>query len=393
MGVRLSDFIRSNLDGIIAEWENFARSLNPGSSMTTLQLKDHIEQILSFIARDLEAPQSASEQFDKSRGLADSLPAADTAAETHGILRHDDGYDIMEMVSEYRALRASIIKLWTEKNKNLSDEDVIDLTRFNESIDQALAESVVKFAQKVDQSKDLILGVLGHDIRSPLATIHMSAEILKRTSNPDERHMTLLTQIESSTARVRSIVTDLLDLAKARLGTGIPLIRAPMSLSDLCVSIVEEMRVQHPDRPIVLQVEDDVRGDWDATRLGQVLSNLLSNAMQYGLAGSTVKFTLAQSAKTVLVSVHNNGDAIPPTHLESIFESFTRAPGRGDPLTGESQNLGLGLFISREIVNAHGGSINATSTQADGTTFSIRLPKTKVSSGFPLNAQRFSIGE
>lgn len=375
MGVRLSNFIRNNRDGIIAEWENFARSLSPGSSMTTLQLKDHIEQILSFIASDLEAPQSASEQFDKSRGLAAIVPAPDTAAEIHGTLRHDDGYNIMEMVSEFRALRASIIKLWTRQNKTLSDKDVIDLTRFNEAIDQALGESVVKFSQKVDQSKDLLLGVLGHDIRSPLATIHMSAEILKRTSNPNERHMTLLTQIESSTARVRSIVTDLLDLAKARLGTGIPLIRAPMSLSGLCVSIVEEMRVQHPDRPIDLQVEDNVKGDWDATRLGQVMSNLLSNAMQYGLAGSTIKVTLAQAATTVLISVHNNGDPIPRTHLESIFESFTRAPGRGDPLTGESQNLGLGLFISREIVNAHGGSISATSTQAEGTTFSIRLPR------------------
>ncbi|HTN40196.1 MAG TPA: ATP-binding protein, partial [Asticcacaulis sp.] len=123
--------------------------------------------------------------------------------------------------------------------------------------------------------------------------------------------------------------------------------------------------------------EVDVRGNWDATRLGQVLSNLLSNAMQYSLAGSTIKVTLARSTETVLISVHNNGAPIPRTHLESIFESFTRAPGRGDPLVGESQNLGLGLFISREIVNAHGGSISATSTQADGTTFSIRLPKTQ----------------
>ncbi len=103
-----------------------------------------------------------------------SGPGPDTAAEVHGTVRHDNGYNIMEMVSEYRALRARIIKLWTNQNRLLSDEDVVDLTRFNESIDQALSESVAKFSEKVDQSKDLLLGVLGHDIRNPLATIHMS---------------------------------------------------------------------------------------------------------------------------------------------------------------------------------------------------------------------------
>lgn len=371
----LSEFIKSNKNDIITEWENFARSLSPASGMTTLRLKDHIEQILRFIARDLEAKQSLAEQFDKSRGLGDSPPAPDTAAEIHGSLRHDDGYDIMQMVSEYRALRASIIKLWTRQNRNLSDKDMTDLIRFNESIDQALAESVVTFSLKVDQSKDLLLGILGHDIRSPLATIHMSAELLKRTSAPIERNLILLNQIESSTARVRNIVTDLLDLAKARLGSGIPLIRAAMSLSDLCRGIVDETRIQHPDRSIVLDADPNVNGNWDAVRLGQVLSNLLGNAMQYGREASPVTVKLVVDAKTALVTVHNEGDPIPGTHLERIFDSFTRAPGSDDGQVDGTQNLGLGLFISREIVKAHGGTISATSDRLIGTTFRVTLPR------------------
>ena len=371
----LSQFIQSNRSDIISEWENFASSLSPASGMTTLQLKDHIEQILRFIAADLEAEQSPTEQFDKSRGLGDPTPAPDTAAEIHGSLRHDDGYDIMQMVSEYRALRASIIKLWTRQNRSLSDKDMADLIRFNESIDQALAESVVTFSLKVDQSKDLLLGILGHDIRSPLATIQMSAELLKRTSAPNERNLILLNQIESSTARVHSIVTDLLDLAKARLGSGIPLIRGPMSLSDLCRGIVDETRIQHSDRSIVLDAEPDVSGNWDAVRLGQVLSNLLGNTMQYGAEGSPVTLKLAVDAKTATVTVHNAGDPIPRTHLERIFESFTRAPGTDDGPVHGAQNLGLGLFISREIVNAHGGTISAISDYLIGTTFKVTLPR------------------
>lgn len=371
----LSQFIRTSSKDIIGEWENFAQSLSPASGMTRLQLKDHIEQILFFIARDLEAPQSSKEQFDKSRGLADLQPAPDTAAEIHGTLRHDDGYDIMEMVSEYRALRASIIKLWTRQNNVLSDKDVIDLTRFNEAIDQALAESVVKFSQKVDQSKDLLLGVLGHDIRSPLATIHMSAELLKRMETPNERQLVLLTQIESSTARVRSIVTDLLDLARARLGTGIPLIKAPMSLSELCLGIINEMRIQHPERPFDVKIEAEVKGNWDRIRLGQVISNLLGNAVQYGRQDTPITVTLKSTASAVHISVHNHGEPIPRSHLESIFESFTRAPASGDSAEPAPQNLGLGLFISREIVNAHGGTISAISGKTEGTTFSIQLPR------------------
>ena len=266
----LAEYIRANKATIPAEWENFARSLNSASGMTKLQLKDHIDQILTFIARDIDAVQSPAEQFDKSRGLAPETPGPDTAAELHGTLRHEDGYDIMEMVSEYRALRASVIKLWTSQNKLLSDGDVVDLTRFNEAIDQALAESVVTFSQKVDQSKDLILGVLGHDIRSPLATIHMSAEILKHISSPNEREAVLISQIETSTLRVRAIVGDLLDMAKASLGTGIPLKRGHMSLSSLCSGIVAEMRVQHPERAFDLYIAQDITGEWDGVRLGQV---------------------------------------------------------------------------------------------------------------------------
>lgn len=342
--------------------------------MTNLQLKDHIEQILSFIADDIEVSQSADAQFDKSRGLVGRSDESETAAEVHGALRHDDGYNVMEMVSEYRALRASVIKLWTTENKVLTDNDVLELTRFNEAIDQALAESVVKFSQKVDQSKDLLLGVLGHDIRSPLATIHMSAELLRKMDSPNERAKALITQIETSTMRVRNIVTDLLDLAKARLGTGIPLSRSAMSLSDLCVGIVDEMRIQHPDRAFNLTIAPDIRGYWDNVRLGQVLSNLLNNAIQYGKPGSPISVRLEDGPSSVTLAVHNEGDPIPRTHLESIFESFSRV-GSPEGTVRKPHNLGLGLFISREVVNAHGGRIHATSEAKEGTTLTIMLPK------------------
>ncbi len=372
----LAEFIRANIPAITAEWEAFARSLKPASGLSRLRLKDHIGEILAFVARDIEAPQTPAEQFDKSRGLTEDASAPDTAAEVHGELRHDDGYDIMEMVSEYRALRASIIKLWTRTNKTLSDDDILALTRFNEAIDQALAESVVKFSQKVEESKDLLLGILGHDIRSPLATIAMSASVLKLIGAPNERQSILLAQIETSSQRVRDIVADLLDLAKAKLGAGLPLKCADMSLSDLCEDIVAEMRVQNPARRFDVTLDGDIHGHWDKIRLGQVVSNLMGNAVQYSPPGSPVAVTLTQETGGVVLSVHNTGTPIPRAYLERIFQSFTRAPGTAPGPGGETQNLGLGLFISREIVNAHGGTVSAISGKMEGTTFSVRLPYT-----------------
>jgi len=156
--MRLSAFIHENKELIIGEWENFARTLAPAANMSRLQLRDHVDAILSFVVKDIESSQTSSEQVRKSHGKSDNPEESkDSAAEIHGDIRQDEGFDIIQMGSEYRALRSSIIKLWTRVQRVLSDEDVLDLTRFNESIDQALAESVVRFVKKVDYSRDLLL--------------------------------------------------------------------------------------------------------------------------------------------------------------------------------------------------------------------------------------------
>lgn len=177
--MRLSDFIRENRPAIIQEWQDFARTLQP--YLTDLELDDHIDEILSFIADDIESSQTIVEQFEKSQGRQiDQSPGIDTAAQTHAVARHKDGFDIVEMISEYRALRASVTKLWSVERNVLTDEDVADLGRFNEAIDQALAESVVRFTLNVEKAKDLLLGVLGHDIRSPVAAIQSGADLMPR---------------------------------------------------------------------------------------------------------------------------------------------------------------------------------------------------------------------
>jgi hypothetical protein len=140
--LRLADFIRLNTEPIVEEWINFARTRTPASEcMTKLALRDHIEEILNFVADDLESPQTKQEQVEKSHGLGpDDSPFAQSAAEIHAALRFTDGFDIDQMVSEYRALRASVVKQWTAHNQVLPATDLEDLTRFIEAIDQAISE-------------------------------------------------------------------------------------------------------------------------------------------------------------------------------------------------------------------------------------------------------------
>jgi len=153
--MRLADFILDNLEPILQSWEDFAKTI-PSTSpqMDVDALRDHAEQMLRTIAEDLRTRQSATEQVDKSIGKANKGDGK-TAAETHAILRHDAGFSINEMVSEYRALRSSVLRKWLQEIKSGTDFEVEDMTRFNEAIDQALAESVTNYSRTVTSTRNI----------------------------------------------------------------------------------------------------------------------------------------------------------------------------------------------------------------------------------------------
>jgi signal transduction histidine kinase len=373
-GIRLADFIRENTDPIVSEWETFARTLVPAANdMTPLALRNHIHEMLTFIISDIESPQTGFEQTQKSRGIKEKS-STPSAAEQHAALRLAGGFDIDQMVSEYRALRASVVKLWSVANREMSNIDVIDLTRFNESIDQELAESVSSYTQKVNYSKDLLLGILSHELRTPLNVITMSAQLLLNLGALDERQNMLTSQIGESTARITQIVNDLLDVTRARFGSGLPINRTSMDMGFVSQQLVDEIQTTHPTRTINLDVSGDMKGEWDKARIGQVLSNLIGNAIQYSFKDSPIDVKVKGKAEEVLLSVHNQGVPIPSEKLETIFDSLARAAiDEGDHPV--SVNLGLGLYITKDILVSHGGMIEVTSSEEDGTTFTAKFPR------------------
>jgi len=373
-GMRLADFIRENAQQIVSEWESFARTMAVADHhMTPLALRDHIHEILAFVVSDIETPQTGSEQKQKSRGekKKNSPP---TAAETHAALRLAAGFDIDQMVSEYRALRASVIKLWSKANTSMNGADITDLTRFNESIDQELAESVSHYTQKVSYSKDLFIGILSHELRSPLNVISMSIRLMLNMGALAERQAMLATQISESTSRITEIINNLLDVTRARFGSGLPIIRATMDIGFISRLLVNEVQAAHPTRTINLSVSGNLKGKWDKARIGQVFSNLIGNAIQYGFRDSPIGVMVRGAPHEVIVSVHNEGIPIPPGKIEGLFDALTRAvTDSGDH--PEAVNLGLGLYITKEIVISHGGTIDVASSEEDGTTFTARFPR------------------
>ena len=167
--MRLSQFIVENVDRIVDEWEQFAATITPAAeTMDSAALRDHAKAILLAASRDMVTAQTASEQQAKAEGEGPAkTPSLDHASASHGELRHAVGFDLVQMTSEFRHLRACVIRLWVKSVESPDQNHLHDMIRFNEAIDEALAESTAAYAEQVNRSRDIFLAILGHDLRAP----------------------------------------------------------------------------------------------------------------------------------------------------------------------------------------------------------------------------------
>lgn len=374
--VRLADFIVRDMDRIVAEWDAFAATQLPAAAdMTSSALRDHAREILEAIAADLTTTQTLAQQDAKSKGLAPIIPGApETAAQTHALLRAQSGFNINQLAAEYRALRASVLRLWMDAcpPDELHLDDVI---RFNEAIDQALIESINFFTQRVDQARDLLLGMLGHDMRSPLQTIHMTATYLAAL-NAGAAISDAAERLIHSGSRMKALLDDLVDFNRTRLGLGIKIVPEPIDLASLFTDELQQLRAAHPEHRIELHVTGDVQGLWDGPRLEQVLGNLVENAVKYGAPDTPIRVHVRGEDNEVRFEVRNSGAPIGRAKLEQLFDPLKRGLDQEDVPTARDHgdSLGLGLYIVREIALAHRGKIEARSDEKE-TAFVVSLPR------------------
>jgi PAS domain S-box-containing protein len=226
--------------------------------------------------------------------------------------------------------------------------------------------------QKLRQTaefRERLLGIVSHDLRNPLNAILLSAHALLNSGCVPPHHLKCVHRIVTSAKRMERMIADLLDFTRGRLGSGLPMTPRPANLRHICQHVLEELGAGNPQRELRLSARGDCQGEWDPDRLAQLLGNLGKNALDYSPEESPVDFVLRDEGDTVCLEVHNGGPPIPEDQLPHIFDPFRRAH------RGSHSGLGLGLYIVDQIARAHGGRVTVRSTGAEGTTFSVRLPR------------------
>jgi signal transduction histidine kinase len=373
--MRLYEFIPQNMERILQEWENFAREIWPGDLPNIRILRDHAEEMLLSIVADMQTPQSDHQRWKKSTGdgnQSSGSKSVDRSSARHAASRVQSGFDLRALVSEFRALRASILHQWSLEPDADTANKLEDMTRFNEAVDQLLAESIVSYAERVDHSREIFLGILGHDLRSPLSAVSMLAALLEEHAELSGLPLKMASQIAVSVKAMERMITDLLDFTGTRLGATMTVTRQPMDLEQLGREVVEELRTINPSREFTYEVNGNARGEWDPIRLRQLISNLLGNAVQHGFPSTPIELFINDQGDDIVLGVRNQGTPIPRDSQAIIFDPLRR--NSSEELARPAGSIGLGLYIAREVAAAHGGAINVSSG-AEETVFLVRMPR------------------
>ncbi|MES2830582.1 MAG: HAMP domain-containing sensor histidine kinase [Pseudomonadota bacterium] len=374
--MKLFDFINSKMEEIIGEWQGFARTLNPAAdAMSDLALRDHARGILQAIAIDIKTQQNANQQAEKSKGLAADEGDPRSAASVHGALRQASAFSLLQLSAEYRALRATVLRLWLPSIDALSADTVQEMIRFNEAIDQALAESIVTYSAKTDETRELFLAILGHDLRAPLSTMTLAGEMLKREEVGREQVTKIGVKLRRSSLLMSNMVADLIGFTRTQLGKGMPLALKQADFISVCKAALEDAASTHSEVTYAMHASDAIEASFDPDRMHQLLTNLLVNAGQYCAPGRAVSLDVSCDDDTITFEVINYGLPIPEDALESIFKPLVQLATTGIDDTRLGTSLGLGLFIAREIAISHGGTIKVRSSASDGTLFTVSFPR------------------
>lgn len=369
--MRLADFIERNSEGILERAVAFAETQAPaGAVFSVKDLRNHLPQILQAIVGDLRTPQSAREQHAKSEGRAPVKTGPESAATYHGRTRAIAGFGINQMVAEYRALRASVLRLWAA-DRALVTESIEDVVRFNEAIDQAVSESLAEYSSEVESWRQIFLSAVGHDLRGPLSAVVLSADALVKATR-DTPYARKADRILSGGRRMAKLLDDLLDYSRSKLGDGMTIRRQDCDLGEAIGEEVELLRAALPDISLRYAASGDTRGRFDTSRVREAVHNLVTNAAKYGEDGEDVAIGVEGHPDLVRVTVSNAGAPLSEDAQRVLFDPLRRGALKASH--DEHASLGLGLFLVHEIALAHDGRIDVGS--ADGvTTFSMSLPR------------------
>jgi sigma-B regulation protein RsbU (phosphoserine phosphatase) len=262
-------------------------------------------------------------------------------------------------------------RMWLSTKGVLRDTEGKVFGLFGISRDITQRKSAEDETRRHAEFQEQLMGIVSHDIRSPLGAIMNWSRVLAEGGTAEDAQRTSQ-RIATAAVRIERLTRLLLDFTRTRLVGGVAIEPRSMDLSALTDKVAHEFRVAFPQRTVEVEHKGNTQGTWDPDRLAQVTSNLVENALKYSPPETPVRLAVRGLRNKVVLEVHNAGRPIPDNLLPHLFEPFRRGPATARTL---KMSYGLGLYIVREIVHAHGGTIEVTSSEVEGTTFTVTLPR------------------
>ena len=374
---------------------------NPGNESAAL-LRQSLERVLAtgrqdviaFIRYRVPRPQDGDGQVEDRFWSATHTPIHDEQGSVAYILQHTVDVTELQRLSDVTSQPAGPAGATTPLEAGLLERarevqeanQLLRVERTNlrqlfqqraallerESAARAEAEAARDaLTRRVEFDKQLI-GIVSHDLRNPLNAIGIATALLMKRGRLDEQQVSIVRRIMSSSDRAVRLIRDFLDFTQARVMGRIPVSPKPASMRDVARQVFDEVLLTQPSRRGTYVHEGEEHGTWDPDRIAQVLGNLLGNAFQHSPASSIVRLATRGDRDGVTIEVHNEGAPIQPDDLARLFEPFER----GADASASGRSIGLGLYISRQIVEAHGGTIAVESAEGVGTRFTVWLPRT-----------------
>jgi len=353
----VSDFLRSQQTRIAQRWEEEVRADLPAlSPVSRPVLIDHLPEFLDGLADWIDGNTDQAER------------AFSQLAEGHALQRLGYGVGLETLTREYSKLRVVLLRVLKEVPP--TDEAREDMVALHEGMDAAINDAMHRYATRREEVRERFVAILGHDLREPLSTVVISANVLAANPTLKPEHRIVASRIVRACDRMQRMINDVLDFARGHLGTGIPANPTLNDMGEIVRAAADEITGANPQRHVAVELNGDLRGAFDRDRVHQALTNLISNAIHHSEGNVEVRAYETEDRHAIITEVTSHGDVIPPELQHRLFDPFAQAD-----IAGPRRGLGLGLFIVQQIALAHGGLCDVTSDES-GTTFSIRWPRT-----------------
>jgi len=353
----IASFLRNEQATIARLWEREVRADQPANAPSRPVLADHLTQFLdglaSYVEGDVEAAENAFVALVEGPALA----------------RLGYGVGLETLTREYSKLRMVLMKRLLSLGVMEPRDSILAM---HEGMDRAIAEAMTRYAARREEVRERFITILGHDLREPIATAIISANMLAANPGIDKEHRMVASRISRACSRGQRMINDVLDFARGHLGTGIPAHPAPSEMGEIIRAATDEAVGANPQRKITCEVHGDLHGTFDRDRVHQAITNLIANAVHHTQDSIEIVAHESADGRAVVTEVISHGPPISEDDRRRIFDPFASF---GD--THKRRGLGLGLYIVQQIALAHGGAVDVD-VRPEGNAFVITWPRQRV---------------